>query len=48
MNIHKRKDKGWEIYIYIYTDSQNSMQSIEHNKENYPILNQICDILEEL
>ena len=42
--IHKREDKR----LVIYTDSQSSMQSIKYNKENYPILNQIYDILGEL
>ena len=32
----------------MYTDSQSSMQSIEYNKENRPILNKIYDILAEL
>ena len=32
--IHKREDKRWVIY----TDSQGYMQSIECNKENYPVL----------
>ena len=36
MEIHKREDKIWVIY----TNSQSSIQSIESNKENYPILNQ--------
>ena len=40
--IHKREEKRWVIY----KDSQNSMQSIEYNKENYPILNQIYILVE--
>ena len=35
--IPKRENKS----LIIYTDSQSSMQSIEYNKENHPILNQI-------
>ena len=31
----------------MYTNSQSSMQSIEYNKENHPILNQIYNILVE-
>ena len=42
--IDKRKNKRWVIY----TDSQNSTQSIENNKENQPILDLIHDILAEL
>ena len=34
--------------MVIYTDVQSSMQSIEYNKENHPILNQMYDILAEL
>ena len=34
--------------LVICTLSQSSMQSIDCNKENYPILNQIYDILAEL
>ena len=30
---------------YIFTDSQSSMELIELNKGNNPILNQICDII---
>ena len=37
---YKREDKG----LKIYTDYWNSMQFIEYNKENHPILNQILDI----
>ena len=43
-DIHKREDKRWVIY----TDSQSSMQSIEHNKMNQQILNKIYDILSDL
>ena len=32
----------------IYTDSLSSMLTIENNRENHPILNQILDILAEL
>ena len=32
----------------IYTDSMSSILSIENNRENHPILNQIYDILAEL
>ena len=42
--IHKREDKR----LVIYADSQSSMQSIENNKVNHPMLNQIYDILTEL
>ena len=42
--IHKGEDKKWVIN----TLSQSSMQSIENNKENHQILNQIYDILAEL
>ena len=42
--IHKREDKRWVTC----TDFQSSMQSIENNKENHPIVNQIYDILAEL
>ena len=42
--IHKIEDKIWVIY----TDSQNSMQSIEYNKENCPIRKLKYDILAEL
>ena len=38
--IQKTEDKN-----ELYTDSQSFMQSIEYNKENHPILNQIYDIL---
>ena len=41
--IHKKEDKRWITYI----DSQSSRQSM-NNRENYPILNQIYDILAEL
>ena len=40
----KKKEKSWVIY----TDSQSSMQAIESNKENHPILNQIYDLLADL
>ena len=40
----KKIHKIWVIY----TNSQSSMQSIEYNRENHPILNQIYDILAEL
>ena len=40
----KREDKRWVLY----TDFQSSVQSIEYNKENHPILNQIYDILADL
>ena len=42
--IHKREDKIWVINI----DSQSSIQSIECNKKNHSISNQIYDILAEL
>ena len=42
--IHKRENKRWVIY----TDSQSYMQSIEYNRENHSILNQIYNILAEL
>ena len=41
----KKKQK---IGSTVYTDSQSSIQSIAYNKENYPIINQIYDILTEL
>ena len=42
--IKGRRGDSWVIY----TDSQSSMQAIESNKENHPILNQIYDILADL
>ena len=42
--IKKREGNNWVIY----TDSQSSIQAIESNKENHPILNQIYDILADL
>ena len=39
--IQKREDKKWVIYA----DSWSSFQSIEYNKENHSMLNQIYDIL---
>ena len=42
--IKGRRGDSWVIY----TDSQSSMQAIESNKENHPILNQIHDILADL
>ena len=42
--INSREDKRWVIY----KDPQSFMQSIEYNKKNHPILNQIYNILEEL
>ena len=42
-NIKGREDIRWEIY----TDSLSSMFTIENNRENYQILNQIY-ILTEL
>ena len=32
----------------MYTDSQSTLQSIEYNKENHPILSQIYENLPEL
>ena len=34
--------------MVIYTDSFSSMLAIKNNRENYPILNQIYDILTKL
>ena len=42
--IKKNKGDSWVIY----TDSQSSMQAIECNKENHPIINQIYDILADI
>ena len=42
--IKKREDMRWVIY----TDLLSSMLAIENNRENYPILMQIYDILVEL
>ena len=42
--IHKREDKRW----LIYTGSHSPMHSIEYNKENHLILNQIHEILAEI
>ena len=42
--IKEREDTRWVIY----TDSSSSMLTIEKNRQNHPILNQIYDILTEL
>ena len=42
--IHKREDKRW----LIYTGSHSPMHSIEYNKENHLILNQIHEILAKI
>ena len=42
--IQKREDMRW----IIYKNSLSSMVVIENNRENYPILNQIYDIIAEL
>ena len=42
--VHKREDKR----LVIYRNFQSSLQSIKHNKENNPILNQIYYVLLEL
>ena len=38
------KDMRWVIYM----DLLSSMLAIKNNRENHPILNQICHILTEL
>ena len=43
-DIKERED----IKLVIYTDSLSSMLAIENNRKNYPILNQIYDMLTEL
>ena len=44
----KETQKGEVKRWVIYTDFQSSIQSIQYNKENHPILNQIYDILVDL
>ena len=44
----KEIQKREAISCVIYTDFQSSMQLIQYNEENHPILNQIYNILVEL